>query len=176
MVPNTKNLNANIIMSFGRHRQPIEEIKIQESIKEKILEVKKDPVIEIVKEVIPDAHIVVIEPEEKAVVIEGYITVHKDVLEEQKKEARDNAIASRKKAKTEARKNITTEIAIEEVKPVIKAPKKKREDKKEVNKLGLIGSTIVANDFRAIVTKRGEQINVVLTKILHDWNMANYNL
>jgi len=67
---------------------------------------------------------------------------------------------------------------------VVKAEEKKEEVKKitlpeEVERklnLGITGDTIEVKDFRAIVKKQGKQINIVLTKILSEWNTANYNL
>lgn len=71
---------------------------------------------------------------------------------------------------------LSNEIEKEEIERLVIPEKKKREDKKEHINLGLVGDTIEARDFRAICKKNGVQINVALTQILTDWNMAHYNL
>ena len=67
-------------------------------------------------------------------------------------------------------------VVKETIKKIHPKKRKKRVDKKEFTNLGLIGDTVVARDFRAIVKKKGDQINTVLSAILHKWNTENYNL
>ena len=57
-----------------------------------------------------------------------------------------------------------------------KVVKKQREDTKVVIDCGIKGNTIEVRDFRAIVKKKGLQINVVLNGIIAEWNHNNYNL
>lgn len=90
-----------------------------------------------------------------------------------KEEVKETPIVEVKK---EEKPVIVSEIKKEEITPIVKKEKKQRVDTKEANLIGIVGKTVVANDFRAIVKKQGKQINDVLTEILHGWNMANYNL
>ncbi len=110
-------------------------------------------------------------PVNSPVVIEGDIIVHPKLIEKEDNQDTTKGQAGDKPG-TEK-----TEPVKEEIKKVPqKKPRKKRQDKKEYTNIGIIGNTVVCKDFRAIVKKRGDQINVVLTKILHDWNTKNYNL
>ena len=83
--------------------------------------------------------------------------------------------------------NITKEVfpnaEVKEIFPkaeVKKAPAKKITKKKNHTKAvincGIKGDTIEVRDFRAIVKKKGLQINVVLNGIIAEWNHTNYNL
>jgi hypothetical protein len=56
------------------------------------------------------------------------------------------------------------------------AAKKQREDTKVKINCGIKGDTIEVRDFRAIIKKKGLQINVVLNGIIAEWNHTNYNL
>jgi len=86
-------------------------------------------------------------------------------------------------------KEIVIETKTEaEIQPVI--PEKKEAPKKAAKKVekivktrksnkpsiaaGLAGDTTEIRDFKAIVKRKGMQINVVLTDILKAWNQANY--
>lgn len=71
----------------------------------------------------------------------------------------------------EVKKEIVIEKPIEvlEEKPIV-------EDTERKLNCGITGDTLEVKEFRAIVKKQGKQINVVITKILNDWNQANYNL
>jgi hypothetical protein len=42
--------------------------------------------------------------------------------------------------------------------------------------VGVTGNTVEAKEFRAIIKKKGLQINTVLNSVLSQWNQANYNL
>lgn len=68
------------------------------------------------------------------------------------------------------------EIPEAEKKITVKKDKETISEKEEVNNCGIVGNTIEVREFRAIVKKRGEQINVVLTKLISNYNSKNYNL
>lgn len=89
------------------------------------------------------------------------------VIEEQRepkiKIVRENR---ERKPKKKVVKKIVTPAKIEEKDGV--------ENKKYVN-IALNGTTVVCNDFRAIVKKKGLKITEVLTKIIGEWNYKNYN-
>lgn len=59
-------------------------------------------------------------------------------------------------------------------KPKMQQERRKRVDTKIFNNVGIVGSTVEVRDFRAIVKKKGEQINTVLTGLLKEYNDKNY--
>jgi len=100
----------------------------------------KDPIVETIKEVLPKAEIIVIEPEKKP--------VSKKIVEPEE---------IQKKIKKEKRRR-----GVNKTKPFVN--------------VSIMGDTVEVRDFRAICKKNGWQMNNTLTKILHEWNTANYNL
>lgn len=109
-----------------------------------------DEIIETAKEVFPEAEEKKTEtPEEPEIIADNEVLTTKEILQQIK-----NPI--KKKAK----------------KKLIK----KRQDTKPVINCGITGDTIEVRDFRAIIKKKGLQINVVLNGIIAEWNHTNYNL
>jgi hypothetical protein len=53
---------------------------------------------------------------------------------------------------------------------------KKRVATKPAIPVGIAGNTVEVQDFKAIIKKKGLQINTVLTQLISQWNQANYNL
>lgn len=145
-------------MGYGRHR----EIKEQE------------------KAITKEAEI------EVPIVLEGDIVIHEDAFEDAESIGVNNVtevidvVVDQLKEKIQRDPDkkdvIKKSLPIKKVAVKKTIPKKKRIDNKAANKIGIIGNTVVCNDFRAILAKKGLQINTVLTQILHDWNMANYNI
>jgi len=136
-------------MAFGdRYRQrDAEKPKVEEKPVEII--VKERTIEETVKEEFPKSEVFVIEPKIKIV----------------------------RKNRPFKKKSVTkVEKFISEFKDPVPTIKEKDgvEDKKYVN-IALNGNTVECNDFRAIVKKKGLKITDVLTKIIKEWNAANYN-
>lgn len=73
------------------------------------------------------------------------------------------------KSKSRISKIIRGEVTAEEI-PKTDLSKKLYDD------VGIIGNTVEARDFRAIVKKKGKTIKVVLTDLLHKYNSENYNV
>ena len=77
----------------------------------------------------------------------------------------------------EEKKPEVVEIKKTEIEEPIESEKaRKKRIYNATNYIGLVGNNIVCKDFRAIIKKKGLQINVVLNELLHEWNTKNYNL
>lgn len=75
-----------------------------------------------------------------------------------------------KTEKKKIEKKIVAKEEIQEKSTDIKPPKKLDRP------MSLNGHSIVANDFRAICKKNNLNFSHVLEKIIHQWNLENYNL
>lgn len=115
-------------------------------------------------------------------VVEKIVIKHSDHPQLTEEEFLEGAVKKTKEIwfpakKTEETKPVITgEVEKEEIELLKAKERKSREDKKELNDVALVGTTIEAKDFRAICKKNGLQINIVLSEVLRDWNMAHYNL
>jgi hypothetical protein len=122
----------------------------KESIGRKFLE----EIIETAKEILPEPEVIEIVPEEPEVIA---VNNHKEAMQ---------VIAEKIFPKAEVKKAAAKKTAA----------KKQREDTKVKINCGIKGDTIEVRDFRAIIKKKGLQINVVLNGIIAEWNHTNYNL
>ncbi len=113
-----------------------------------------DEIIETVKEVFPDAKVVEIEKPEEPEVVQETKPIDIPANEEKPQRYKAERPGTRKKKKVV----------------------KKRESKKTPMFVGVTGNTVEAKEFRAIIKKKGLQINTVLNSVLSQWNQANYNL
>jgi hypothetical protein len=144
-------------MAFERHRQ--KEVKTSEEKKPKLnITWLKEQVKGYKPGNLPEE----VKPEEKIPEIK---TPEEKIPEVKKQKAK----------KLKLKRHFDTKVILN---PEEKLPeeKKNRIDKKKYCDVGVLGSTIEVREFRAIVKKKGLQINTVLNKILHDWNTKNYNL
>jgi hypothetical protein len=110
--------------------------------------------------------------------LEEIVTTAKEILPEVETKIEEPEEPETPEA-PEEKKEIVTTVSKPEVKNIIRKKKKvikKRVDTKPVINCGITGDTIEVRDFRAIIKKKGLQINVVLNGIIAEWNHTNYNL
>lgn len=163
-------------MSFGRHRQT-ETLKETEFQKKIVEDVKKFAT-DLQKEIDDNGGELPVTKK-----VETKIEPEKIVKFEKKAEVKKEPIIKAEVKKVEEIKIIdppTEEKKVTAIKKEIAETNTgdsvKKRTYKEYTNIGIIGDTVICRDFRAIVKKKGLQINTVLTKILHDWNTQNYNL
>jgi hypothetical protein len=147
-------------MSFGRHRQREETPKEEVKLKRVVISPPKKETTPIVK---------VEKPKEE---VKPEVKEELPVIADKEEISQEEPIKEIEAAAEE----VIQQIEKEQIERIPVKEKKPREDKKNPNLCGVVGQTIEVREFRAIVKKKGEQINDVLSKLLHKYNTENYNL